>query len=263
MLLLLSPAKKLDYDSPVRTTLHTQPLFVEQASDLIKVLKKKSATDVAGLMKLSDALAKLNVERYAAWKPVFNQTNSRQAVLAFNGDVYEGLDAPSLSDAQLKWAQDHVALLSGLYGVLRPLDLMQPYRLEMGTRLETRKGKSLYAFWGSTIADYLNQHLAELGRGKKTPAVVLNLASEEYFKSVDLDTLQARVVQCVFQDYKNDAWKVISFHAKRARGLMARYVIEHKINSTKALQGFNAQGYAYAADQSTADKLVFRRKAQN
>lgn len=263
MLLLLSPAKKLDYDSPVRTTLHTQPLFVDHSAELIKVLKKKSASEIAALMKLSDALAKLNVARYAAWKPVFNQTNSRQAVLAFNGDVYEGLDAPSLSDAQLKWAQDHVALLSGLYGVLRPLDLMQPYRLEMGTRLETRKGKNLYDFWGSAIADYLNQHLAEQGKGRKASAVVLNLASEEYFKSVDLDTLQARVVQCVFQDYKNGAWKVISFHAKRARGLMARYVIEHKISDVKALQGFASEGYAYAAAESTADKLVFRRKVQD
>lgn len=262
MLLLLSPAKKLDYDSPVRSTLHTQPLFVEQSSELIKVLKKKSASEIAALMKLSDALAKLNVERYAAWKPVFNQTNSRQAVLAFNGDVYEGLDASSLSDAQLKWAQEHVALLSGLYGVLRPLDLMQPYRLEMGTRLETKKGKNLYDFWGGAIAQYLNQRLAEQSKGKKHEAVVLNLASEEYFKSVDRKTLQARVVQCVFQDYKNDAWKVISFHAKRARGLMARYVIEHKVNAVDKLQGFSAEGYVYAPAESGADKLVFRRKAK-
>ncbi|NYT85432.1 peroxide stress protein YaaA [Pollutimonas harenae] len=262
MLLLLSPAKKLDYDSPVRSTLHTQPLFVEQSTELIKVLKKKSATDIAGLMKLSDTLAKLNVERYAAWKPVFNQTNSRQAVLAFNGDVYEGLDASSLSDVQLKWAQDHLALLSGLYGVLRPLDLMQPYRLEMGTRLETKKGKNLYDFWGGSIAQYLNQRLAEQSAGKKKEAIVLNLASEEYFKSVDRAVLQARVVQCVFQDYKNDAWKVISFHAKRARGLMARYAIEHKINTVEKLQGFSAEGYAYTAAESSADKLVFRRKAK-
>ncbi|MGB6104244.1 MAG: peroxide stress protein YaaA [Pusillimonas sp.] len=261
MLLLLSPAKKLDYDSPVRTTLHTQPLFVQQSAALIKVLKKKSASEIAALMKLSDALAKLNVERYAAWKPIFDQTNSRQAILAFNGDVYEGLDAPSLSDAQLKWAQEHVALLSGLYGVLRPLDLMQPYRLEMGTRLETRQGRNLYDFWGSAIAEYLNRHLAELSKGKKQTPVVLNLASEEYFKSVDLDALQARVVQCVFQDYKNGVWKIISFHAKRARGLMARYVIEHKISAVKALQNFDSEGYAYAEAESTADRLVFRRKA--
>ncbi|MCC2595042.1 peroxide stress protein YaaA [Pusillimonas sp. MFBS29] len=260
MLLLLSPAKKLDYDSPVRTALHTQPLFVEQSSALIKVLKKKSASEIAALMKLSDALAKLNVERYAAWKPVFDQTNSRQAVLAFNGDVYEGLNAPSLSDAQLKWAQEHVALLSGLYGVLRPLDLMQPYRLEMGTRLETGKGKNLYEFWGSTIAHYLNQRLADQPKGKKQESVVLNLASEEYFKAVDLNVLQARVVQCVFQDYKNGAWKVISFHAKRARGLMARYVIQNKISAVEKLQGFAEEGYAYAQAESSADKLVFRRK---
>ncbi|MFW7340128.1 peroxide stress protein YaaA [Pollutimonas sp. H1-120] len=261
MLLLLSPAKKLDYDSPVRTTLHTQPLFVDQAAGLIKVLKKKSATEVADLMKLSQALAKLNVDRYAAWKPVFDQTNSRQAVLAFNGDVYEGLDASSLSDAKLKWAQEHLALLSGLYGVLRPLDLMRPYRLEMGTRLETGKGKNLYEYWGSSIAGYLNERLDALpGARKASSRVVLNLASEEYFKAVDLKTLQARVVQCVFQDYKNGAWKVISFHAKRARGLMARHVIENKIATVDALQGFASEGYAYAASESSADKLVFRRK---
>src|SRR5690606_2314536 len=247
MLLLLSPAKKLDYDSPVRTTLHTQPLFVDQAAGLIKVLKKKSATEVAELMKLSEALAKLNVDRYAAWKPVFDQSSSRQAVLAFHGDVYEGLDASGFSDAQLKWAQEHLALLSGLYGVLRPLDLMRPYRLEMGTRLETGKGKNLYEYWGSSIAAYLNERLDALPGGKETATrVVLNLASEEYFKAVDLKTLQARVVQCVFQDYKNGAWKVISFHAKRARGLMARHVIERKIGSVDALQGFASEGYAYA-----------------
>lgn len=168
----------------------------------------------------------------------------------------------TLSDAQLKWAQSHVALLSGLYGVLRPLDLMQPYRLEMGTRLSTSKGKNLYEYWGSFIADYLNQHLAEIDKAaaRKGEAVVLNLASEEYFKSVDLKTLNARVVQCVFQDYKNDAWKIISFHAKRARGLMARYVIENKISKPDALQGFDSEGYGYAASESSAEKLVFRRK---
>lgn len=253
MLLLLSPAKKLDYDTPVRTTLHTQPMFIDQAAQLIKVLKKKSASEVADLMKLSDALATLNVERYAAWKPVFNQVNARQAVLAFNGDVYDKLDASSLSDAQLKWAQEHVAVLSGLYGVLRPLDLMQPYRLEMGTRLQTPKGKNLYEFWGSSITGYLNERM-------QTKAVVVNLASEEYFKSVDVKALKARVIQCVFQDYKNGAYKIISFNAKRARGLMARYVIENKISKPAALQDFALEGYAYAKTESTADKLVFRRR---
>ncbi len=255
MLLLLSPAKKLDYDSPVRTTLHTQPLFVKQAAALIDVLKGKSASEIAGLMKLSDALARLNTERYAAWKPKFTQTNSRQAALAFNGDVYEGLDAPSLSDEQLQWAQEHVAILSGLYGVLRPLDLMQPYRLEMGTRLGTDKGKNLYDYWGTQVAQYLNKRL----EGQGDP-VVLNLASEEYFKVVDLGTLKARVVQCVFQDYKNDQWKIISFHAKRARGLMARYVIENEITDPAALVGFRSEGYAHDAKSSTESRLVFRRK---
>ncbi|OWT56778.1 peroxide stress protein YaaA [Candidimonas nitroreducens] len=254
MLLVLSPAKKLDYDSTVRTTLHTKPLFVEQASGLIDVLKKKSATQVAELMSLSDALARLNAERYGAWEPRFTRANSRQAVLAFNGDVYEGLQASTLSDEQLEWAQEHVAILSGLYGVLRPLDLMQPYRLEMGTRLATAHGQNLYDYWGSSIAQYLNKRLA-----KQSDPVLLNLASEEYFKSVDLKTLKARVVQCVFQDQKNGAWKVISFYAKRARGLMARYIIDKRIDEPGALRRFNVGGYAYAAKESTPDRLVFRR----
>ncbi|TEA78614.1 peroxide stress protein YaaA [Allopusillimonas ginsengisoli] len=260
MLLVLSPAKKLDYDSPVRTTLHSQPQFIPQATALIKVLKKKSVSEIAGLMKLSESLAKLNAERYAAWRPHFDQTNSRQAVLAFNGDVYEGLSASGLSDAKLKWAQDHVALLSGLYGVLRPLDLMQPYRLEMGTRLATSKGENLYDFWGSTIAGYLNQRLDEVSKGKKSGRVLVNLASEEYFKSVDRKTLDASVVQCVFQDNKNGTWKVISFHAKRARGLMARYIIDHRITKPDALTGFDSEGYVFAPGESSDDKLVFRRQ---
>lgn len=256
MLSLLSPAKKLDYDSTVRTSLHTQPLFVDQAAALIDVLKKKSVSDVAKLMSLSDALAQLNVERYADWKPSFDTGNARQAVLAFNGDVYEGLQAPSLSDTQLKWAQEHLAILSGLYGVLRPLDLMRPYRLEMGTRLATEKGKNLYEYWDDQIAAYLNERLNH----HKTK-VVLNLASEEYFKSVDLKTLNVPVVQCVFQDYKSGAWKVISFHAKRARGLMARFVIENRIDKPEDLKGFDVEGYTYAASESTDERLVFRRKS--
>ena len=254
MLFLLSPAKKLDYDSALPTKLHTQPLFVKDAEKLIGVLKTKSEADIASLMDLSPALSKLNAQRYAAWKPVFNESNSRQAVLAFNGDVYEGLEASSLSEAQLKWAQDHVAILSGLYGVLRPLDLMQPYRLEMGTALANPGGKNLYEFWADKISPYLNERLA----ADKNP-IIVNLASEEYFKSVNPKTLNARVIQCVFQDGKNGAWKVISFHAKRARGLMARFAIQHKITKPQALQQFDLEGYAFAPDVSTEDKLVFRR----
>jgi len=255
MLFLLSPAKKLDYDSPVSTNTHTQPLFIKRSAELIKELKTKRADDIAALMKLSPALSELNVQRYAEWKPKFDQKNSRQAVLAFNGDVYEGLAAATLSESQLTWAQEHVAILSGLYGVLRPLDLMQPYRLEMGTRLQTARGKNLYEFWGGEIAQYLNERLNE-----QTSRIVINLASEEYFKAVDQKALDARVVQCVFQDYKNGVYKIISFNAKRARGLMARFAIETKAKTPAALKKFNVEGYAFAAEQSSEDKLVFRRK---
>lgn len=256
MLLLLSPAKKLDYDTPAHTAMHTQPLFVEQASALIGVLREKTPADISQLMDLSDALSELNAARYAEWKPKFTPATAKPAVLAFNGDVYEGLDAPSLNDAQLEWAQEHMVILSGLYGALRPLDLMRPYRLEMGTRLATDQGKNLYAFWNRTIADYLNQRLSEAGGAR----VILNLASEEYFKSVDRKVLDARVVQCVFEDWKTDKYKVISFHAKRARGLMARYVVTHKARGPAALTRFNAEGYAFDAAASEEDRLVFRRR---
>lgn len=255
MLMVLSPAKKLDYDSPVRTAQFTQPDFAADTRSLVGVMQTLNAGDLAALMKLSDALARLNAERYAAWVAQPDTRHARQAVLAFNGDVYEGLQAASLSDAQLAWAQDHLAILSGLYGVLRPLDLIQPHRLEMGTRLKTERGHTLYEFWGPRIAQALNQRLDALA-GER---VLLNLASQEYFKSVDRRTLQARIVECVFQDEKNGVWKVISFHAKRARGLMARYVIDHGISQVAALQDFAVDGYAYAAEESSADRLVFRR----
>jgi cytoplasmic iron level regulating protein YaaA (DUF328/UPF0246 family) len=255
MLLLLSPAKKLDYDSPLHIKKHTQPLFVEQSKALIKVLKTKSAEDVAELMSLSAALSELNVSRYREWKPVFTQENARPAALAFNGDVYEGLEAPTLSAAQLDWAQEHIAILSGLYGVLRPLDLMQPYRLEMGTKLVTPKGKNLYEFWGNRISAYLNERVAT-----QRSKVIVNLASEEYFKAVDLKALKAPVVQCVFQEAKADGWKIVSFYAKRARGLMARYVIQNKIANPDGLQGFDTEGYRYDASASSPEKLIFRRK---
>ena len=255
MLFLLSPAKKLDYDSVVATQAHTQPLFVKEATALIKVLKEKSSDEISALMDLSPALSQLNVERYASWKPTFSSANSRQAILAFNGDVYEGLDAPSLSEKDLLWAQDHVAILSGLYGVLRPLDLMRPYRLEMGTRLSNPAGSNLYTFWSKTIAIYLTKQLAT----EKEP-VIINLASEEYFKSVDLKALKARVVQCVFQDGKQGVFKVVSFHAKRARGLMARFAITHRMTQPEGLKKFDSEGYAFTPEHSTENKLVFRRE---
>ncbi|MBK7546476.1 MAG: peroxide stress protein YaaA [Rhodoferax sp.] len=256
MLFLLSPAKSLDYETPVGDVPHTEPLFVKQSTRLIKLLCEKSAQDISEMMDLSEALSTLNVQRYKAWKPKFTAENSKQAVLAFDGDVYGGLDAKTLKAKDLAWAQDHVRILSGLYGVLRPLDWMQPYRLEMGTRLANPGGSNLYQFWGSQISEFLNQELA----GDKTP-VVVNLASQEYFKAVDLKALKARVVECVFEEYKNGQYKVISFMAKRARGLMARYAVTHHITSVKKLEAFNLEGYAFAPAVSGPDRLVFRRKS--
>ena len=255
MLFLLSPAKSLDYDTPLPEGLpHTTPQFVQQSSALIEVLRTHSPQSIASLMDLSDKLAALNVARYQAWRPRFTAANSRQAALAFNGDVYDGLQARALSIDDLAWAQDHVAILSGLYGVLRPLDRMQPYRLEMGTRLATDAGSSLYDYWGSRIAEHLNTRL----RADKTP-VVVNLASQEYFKAVDRQVLKARVIECVFEDRKGDGYKIISFHAKRARGLMARYAITHRVATPRQLEAFDLDGYAFAPKASSPERLVFRR----
>ena len=256
MLFLLSPAKSLDYDTPLPEGLpHTTPVFVPEAAALIDVLRTHSPQGIASLMQLSDKLAALNVARYQAWRPRFTASNARQAALAFNGDVYDGLQARSLSADDLAWAQQHLAILSGLYGVLRPLDRMQPYRLEMGTRLATDAGGNLYDYWGSRIAEHLNTRL----RADTTP-VVVNLASQEYFKAVDRRALKARVIDCVFEDYKGGAYKIISFHAKRARGLMARYAVTHRVATPRQLEEFDLDGYAFTAGASGPDRLVFRRR---
>ena len=261
MLFLISPAKSLDYESTIPAELpHTLPVFKKQPLELIEVLREKSPQQLSELMGISDKLAVLNVGRYEAFSPQFTHKNSRQAVLAFNGDVYEGLDATSLNPKELEWAQEHVVILSGLYGVLRPLDLLQPYRLEMGTRLQNAKGSNLYQFWGSQIADYLNE------RSKGQPEaerIVVNLASQEYFKSVDLKALKAPVVECVFEDFKGGKYKIISFHAKRARGLMVRWAVQHKAKKVADLRKFDLEGYALAEQASTPAKLVFRRKLQD
>ena len=254
MLFLISPAKALDYETPPHVKTHTQPLFVENATELIAVMREKSPQQIAELMGLSDALSGLNAARYQAWVPKFTAKNSKQAVLAFDGDVYGGLDAKTLSEAELDWLQDHLCILSGLYGVLRPLDWMQPYRLEMGTRVVTPRGKNLYQFWGTQIADYLNQRAA----AEKTP-VVVNLASEEYFKAVDRRVLLPRVVTCVFEERKADGYKIVSFFAKRARGLMARYAVKHRVMRVEQLKNFAEEGYRFAPSVSEPDRLVFRR----
>jgi cytoplasmic iron level regulating protein YaaA (DUF328/UPF0246 family) len=255
MLLLLSPAKSLNFEPHSSTAAHTQPLFVKQAAELIDILKQKSPQEIASLMRLSDALAGLNVARYAAWTPKFTVKNAKQAVLAFDGDVYDGLAAKTLAPQELAWLQNHLCILSGLYGVLRPLDFMQPYRLEMGTNLANASGGNLYQFWGSQISDYLNQCL----KSDKTP-VIVNLASVEYFKAVDPKTLKARVVDCVFEDFKDGNYKIISFYAKRARGLMARFAASNRLTQPEQLEGFDLDCYKFVPAASSADKLVFRRQ---
>lgn len=256
MLFVLSPAKSLN-DTPLPATLaHSTPVFTREAAELIALLREQSPQQIAALMGISDKLASLNVGRYAMWSKKHTPGNAKQALLTFDGDVYDGLDAGSLSAAQLDWAQQHLCILSGLYGALRPLDLMQPYRLEMGTALPNARGGNLYQFWGDAIARYLNTRLQEQGG----VPVLVNLASQEYFKAVDRKTLQARVVECVFEDKKDGKYKIISFYAKRARGLMMRYAIEHRAQTPADLLPFAAGGYAYAPEASTADRLVFRRE---
>ena len=262
MLFLLSPAKSLDYERALPPDLaHTLPTFTAQASVLVEQLRQLSAQEVGDLMNISPALAALNARRFADWRPEYSAANARQALFAFNGDVYEGLDAYTLGAPDVVWAQEHLVILSGLYGVLRPLDWMQPYRLEMGTRLAWAhagsQGQNLYSFWGSRIAQYLNERLQ--GQTGQEAPVVVNLASQEYFKSVDRKTLRAPVVECVFEDLKGGKYKIISFYAKRARGLMARWAIEQRLTRPEQLQDFAVEGYAYAPEASSEQRLVFRR----
>ncbi|ABM95048.1 MAG: peroxide stress protein YaaA [Methylibium sp.] len=255
MLFLISPAKSLDYEHPAPVPDAGVPHFSAAAGELIGLLRQHDERGIAELMDLSEPLAALNVARYAAFSPRPTSANSKPALFAFDGDVYGGLGAHELSRPQVRWVQEHVAILSGLYGVLRPLDRLQPYRLEMGTRLANPLGKDLYAFWRTRIAEHLNERLA----GQRAP-VVVNLASEEYFKAVDRSELRARVVHCVFQDWKGGAYKIISFHAKRARGLMVRYAALHRARSPRALAGFDLEGYAFDASASEPDRMVFRRR---
>jgi len=259
MLYLLSPAKSLDYATPTPpevTAMATRPAFVAEAAALIDVLKTRTPAEVASLMQLSDGLAQLNVGRYGAWRKTFTDRNSKPAALAFDGDVYGGLDAKTLSVDDLRWAQAHLVILSGLYGALRPLDRLQPYRLEMGTRLATPGAADLYGYWGDTLAEYLNRR--QRGRGER---VVVNLASQEYFRAARRPALKARVVECVFEEGRAGGWQVISFFAKRARGLMARFAVRHRVDRPAALRDFAEEGYAFAPEASTPDRLVFRRTA--
>lgn len=253
MLIVLSPAKSLDLESPSTTEQHTTPDFIARAAELIAVLRGYSPGQVAELMDLSDSLAMLNVARYAHWSE--DHAEARQAIMSFNGDVYAGLDARTLAPEAIAYAQRHLRILSGLYGLLRPLDRMHPYRLEMGTRLKNPRGNNLYAFWGDSVTQALNAQLAQTGA-----SALVNLASEEYFKSVKPKLLDAPVITPQFEDWKNGKYKIISFFAKRARGLMARYAAQNGVRDPAQLKDFDVDGYAYDASASNETSWMFRRK---
>lgn len=255
MLTVISPAKSLDFESPLPTKKNTQPKFLEHAEELIADLRKLSHQDVAGLMRLSDTLAELNVHRFQTFNTPFTPDNARQALLAFKGDVYVGLDAESMKAKDFDFAQKHLRILSGLYGLLKPLDLIQPYRLEMGTKFANTRGKNLYEFWGTLIHDAIEKELS-----KHSSTELINLASNEYFKAVKHKKLPHTVITPSFKDYKNGQYKMISFFAKKARGMMARFIIDNRIDSPEGLKDFNTDGYQFDNKSSTETELVFLRK---
>jgi cytoplasmic iron level regulating protein YaaA (DUF328/UPF0246 family) len=255
MLLVVSPAKNLDFESPLPTTNFSQPEFLEHSQALINHCKKLTPADISTLMSISDKLAGLNAARFGEWEQPFTTENARQAVLAFNGDVYTGLDAKTFTDADFIFAQQHMRILSGLYGLLKPLDLMQAYRLEMGTRLANERGTNLYQFWGDIITDALNEALAQQGDN-----VLINLASNEYFKSVKKKQLNGKIITPAFKDWKSGQFKIISFFAKKARGLMARYIIENRLTDVEQLKSFDIAGYQYSEALSIGNDWVFTRQ---
>ena len=254
MLIVISPAKTLDFDSPNSINNYSRPDFIAQSQSLIDILAAYSDVKLAQLMKLSDKLAGLNLARYQSWATPFTLDNAKQAILAFKGDVYTGLDAASLDADGLDYAQHHLRILSGLYGILRPLDLMQAYRLEMGTKLRTEKGKDLYAFWGERLRQSLEAEPALMD------GVLINLASNEYAKAIQLKQFRGRIITPVFKDWKNGQYKIISFYAKKARGLMSRYVIDHRLDAPDGIKDFNSDGYQFSAEMSSENDWMFTRK---
>ena len=254
MLAIISPAKTLDFESAVKNFPVSQPHFTDYSEQLIEVCRKLSPQDLSSLMSISDKLAGLNVARFAEWTKIHNENNSRAALFAFKGDVYTGLDADSLSEDDVVFAQSHLRMLSGLYGLLKPLDLMQPYRLEMGTKLANPKGKDLYAFWGNVITQAVQQAIDEQGDN-----ILINLASDEYYKSVKENHLNAQIIKPVFLDNKNGKYKVISFYAKKARGLMCRYLIQNRLTEIEQLKEFDLGGYWFDSTSSTETEFVFKR----
>ena len=258
MLVVVSPAKNLDFESVVPTREYTQPALLDETERLMKVCRTLSPADLASLMKISDKLATLNANRFAEFSTPFTPENARQAMYAFNGDVYTGLDAHSLDTDAVAYAQNHLRILSGLYGLLLPLDLMQAYRLEMGTKLANPAGKDLYAFWNDTITLALNKALEAQGDN-----VLINLASNEYFKAVKKTSLDGMIITPTFKECKNGQYKIISFFAKKARGLMARYILENRVEDVEGLKAFDLDGYQFCEAQSTSTELVFLRNQES
>jgi len=254
MLAILSPAKTLDFETPPCTPDHSLPEFLDDSEQLIEQLRELSPDQVSELMHISEKLGILNANRFLDWQLPFTPSNSKQAILAFKGDVYAGLQAEQMDADDLAWAQDHVRILSGLYGVLKPLDLIQPYRLEMGTRFNNSRGDQLYRFWGEKLTDSLNYALLE-----DRHEALVNLASDEYFKAVQPKRLKAPVIKPIFKDWKNGKYKVISFFAKKARGLMSRYIIQHKLTNPEDIKHFDAAGYSFDTSASTQDTWIFTR----
>ncbi len=255
MLVVISPAKTLDYDTPPTTSTFTQPDFLDKSAQLVGALRRMSRKKIAGLMNISKPLAQLNHDRYQSWQPPFDSDNAKQAVLTFKGDVYQGLEAEKLKQDELQWAQDHLRILSGLYGLLRPLDLIQPYRLEMGTSLKVGRSSNLYSFWGEEITGGLNRQLDSIGSG-----VLVNLASKEYFKSIKPKLLNADVVTPVFKDRKGDDYKTIGFFAKKARGAMSAWIIKNRATKVSQLKRFTGDEYKFNSKMSSANELVFTRE---
>ncbi len=255
MLIVISPAKTLDLESKYKSPLTTRPEFLSDSGKLIKIMREYSAQDLKKLMSISDAISNLNVERFQNWKTPFSETNARPAIFTFKGDVYTGLEVENFSSADLKYAQDHLRILSGLYGALKPLDLMQAYRLEMGTSVSNERGKNLYEFWGNKVTRAINRDMKA-----KNDHTLINLASNEYFSVLDKKTVEADIVTPVFKDYSNGKYRVISFYAKKARGKMAAWIIQNRVDKAAVLADFAEDGYGYSKTESSPDKPVFLRK---
>lgn len=255
MLIVVSPAKKLDYETPAKTKIHTTPDYLNDSELLINRMRDFSSLDISELMHVSSKIAELNFDRYEAWSKKFTPANAKQAILAFKGDVYTGLDAETFKKGDFDFAQKHLRILSGLYGLLRPLDLMQAYRLEMGTKLENLRGKNLYEFWGEEITDGLNKQLKKI-----KSETLINLASNEYFKSVKPKHLNAQIITPAFKEYKNGDYKMIGIYAKRARGLLSRYIIQNRISDPEDIKQFDEEGYTYNKKLSKDNSWVFTRK---